>query len=275
MRNLILFLIRYNAFVLFLLLETFSVYLIVQNNSFHETGFIKTANGVSGFVFSRYNDVMSYINLKSENEKLVNENAYLRAMMPGAFYDNSYQVVSVSDTNKKQIYTYIPSRVISISTNKFNNYITINKGSLQGIKPRMAVVSPEGIVGIIKQVTPHFSSVITLLHQDLEVSGRIGIEGFVGSVYWDGKDPRYAKLKEIPKQIVIKNGDKITTSGGSIFFPENIVIGTVSSFSNETEDNFYDITIRLTTDFSTLQNVYVVNYLLQAEQQSVEPVNGK
>jgi rod shape-determining protein MreC len=74
---------------------------------------------------------------------------------------------------------------------------------------------------------------------------------------------------------VIKNGDKVTTSGGSIFFPENIVIGTVSSFTNETEDNFYDITIRLTTDFSTLQNVYVVNYLLQAEQQSIEPVNEK
>jgi rod shape-determining protein MreC len=275
MRNLILFLIRYNAFVLFLLLETFSVYLIVRNNSFHETGFIKTANGISGFVFSRYNDVMSYINLKSENERLVNENAYLRSMMPGAFYDMSYQVVSVSDSNKKQIYTYIPSRVISISTNKFNNFITINKGSLQGIKPRMAVISSEGIVGIVKQVTPHFSNVITLLHQDLEVSGRIGIEGFVGSVYWDGKDPKYAKLKEIPKQIVIKNGDKITTSGGSIFFPENLLIGTVSSFTNETEDNFYDITIRLTTDFSTLQNVYVVNYLLQAEQQSIEPANGK
>jgi rod shape-determining protein MreC len=275
MRNPILFLIRYNAFVLFLLLETFSVYLIVRNNSFHETGFIKTANGISGFVFSRYNDVMSYINLKSENERLVNENAYLRSMMPGAFYDMSYQVVSVSDSNKKQIYTYIPSRVISISTNKFNNFITINKGSLQGIKPRMAVISSEGIVGIVKQVTPHFSNVITLLHQDLEVSGRIGIEGFVGSVYWDGKDPKYAKLKEIPKQIVIKNGDKITTSGGSIFFPENLLIGTVSSFTNETEDNFYDITIRLTTDFSTLQNVYVVNYLLQAEQQSIEPANGK
>lgn len=275
MRNLILFLVRYNAFVLFILLEVLSIYLIIQNNSFHATGFIKTANNINGFVFSRYQDVMSYINLKSENEKLANENAYLRSLLPGAFYDNSHQIVSVSDSNKKQIYSYIPCRVINISTNKLNNYITINKGSLQGIKPRMAVVSPEGIVGIVKQVTLHFSSVITLLHQDLEVSGRIGIEGFVGSVYWDGKDPKYAKLKEIPKQIVIKNGDKVTTSGGSIFFPENIVIGTVSSFTNETENNFYDITIRLTTDFSTLQNVYVVNYLLQAEQQSLETTDSK
>ncbi len=275
MRSLILFLIRYNAFVLFLLLEILSVYLIVQNNSFHETGFIKAANNISGFVYSRYDDIRSYINLKSENERLINENSYLRSLLPEAFYDNSYQIVSISDSNKKQIYTYIPARVINISTNKFNNYVTINKGSLQGIRPRMAVISPDGIVGIVKQVTPHFSSVITLLHQDLEISGRIGMEGFVGSIYWDGKDSRYVKLKEIPKQIVIKNGDKVTTSGGSIFFPENLVIGTVSSFSNETPDNFYDITIRLSTNFSTLQNVYVVNYLLQSEQQSLTPPDEK
>ncbi|MFN4882533.1 MAG: rod shape-determining protein MreC [Bacteroidota bacterium] len=275
MRNLILFLIRYNAFLVFILLEALSVYLMISNNSFHETGFMKTANNISGYVFTRYQSVMSYVHLKKENEKLVNENAYLRSLLPGAFYDDSYQVVSVSDTNKKQIYTYIPSRVIKLSTNQFNNYITINKGTLQGIKPRMAVISPDGIVGIVKQVTPHFSSIITLLHQDLEVSGRIGVEGFVGSVYWDGKDYQYAKLKEIPKQIVIKKGDKVTTSGGSIFFPENIVIGTVSSFTKETEDNFYDITIRLNTDFSTLQTVYVVNYLLQDEQQQLEPEADK
>jgi rod shape-determining protein MreC len=270
MRNLLLFIVRYNAFLIFFLLESFSIYLIIQNNQFHQAGFFNSTNYISGIVYEKYHSFTEYFHLKDVNRKLAEENAYLRSQLPANFYNGSFQVIKTTDTTAKQAYTYIPANVIQITTNRINNYITINKGSLQGIKPRMAVISTDGVVGIVKDVSPHFSVIISLLHKDLKISGRAGKEGFIGSVSWNGRNPMYAQLDEIPKQIAVKVGDKITTGGGSLYFPENIMIGTVEDINKNTPDNFYAINIKLSTHFSDLATVYVVNYIFRDEQQQLQ-----
>jgi rod shape-determining protein MreC len=269
MRNIFVFIARYNAFLLFFLLEGFSVFLIVQNNQYHQAGFFSSTNYISGIVYSKYSSLLEYFHLKDVNEKLARENAYLRSQLPSNFYNSSYQVIRMNDSTSKQAYTYIPAKIINISTNRINNYITINKGSLQGITKGMGVISTDGIVGIVKDVSSHFSVIISLLNKDFKASGRVGKEGFIGTVLWNGHNPIYAQLNEIPKQINVKVGDKIT-SAGSTFFPENIMIGTVSEIDKNTSDNYYYIKIKLSTRFSDLANVYVVNYLFHDEQQNLE-----
>src|SRR6185295_16199948 len=117
MRNLILFVVRFNAFILFFLLEGSCVFLIVQNNQYHQAGFFNSSNYISGIVYSKYNSLFEYLHLRDVNDKLMNENAWLRSQLPSTFYDGSYQVVKVKDSLTRQAYTYIPGKVIHITTN--------------------------------------------------------------------------------------------------------------------------------------------------------------
>src|ERR1700722_10941148 len=117
MRNILLFIVRYNAFILFLLLETLSVFLIVQNNQFHQAGFFNSANYISGIVYTKYHSFTEYFHLRDVNDKLAEENAYLRSQLPSTFYNGAYQVIKVTDTTSKQAYTYIPAKVIHLTTN--------------------------------------------------------------------------------------------------------------------------------------------------------------
>jgi len=270
MRNIFYFLFRFHAFLLFVLLEILASVLIVRSNRYQEAGFFNSANFLSGIAFEKYSTVTGYFNLRRDNEKLARENAWLRSQLPSAYYNNAFQKVEVNDTAHKQVYSYIPADIVNITTNQINNYATINKGSDQGIKPRMAVICPDGIVGIVKDVSPHFSVVITLLNQKgFNASGRTGQEGFIGSVTWNGTDSRYAQLDEIPKQVAVKPGDKVFT-GGSQFFPEGLPIGTVEKVDKNTPDNFYDIRLKLSTPYAELRHVYVVDYLLRDEQNQLE-----
>jgi len=270
MRNLFSFLLRHNAFILFIFLEIISVVLIIQNNNYHQSAFINSSNAVSGKIFSVYSGLMEYLKLRDENRQLANENAELRNQLRSSFYNNSFQQVGVTDSSYRQMYTYIPAKVVYITTNKINNYITIDKGSLAGVKPKMAVIGTDGIVGIVKDVSENFSSVISLLHKDFRISARVGTGGNLGSLSWDGKNPEFAQLNEIPKQIKITVGDKVYTSGSSLKFPENILIGTIAKFSSSTADNFYDIEVKLSTNFRGLSYVYVVNNLMKDELEKLE-----
>ncbi len=273
MRNLLSFLLRHNAFILFLFLESVSVILIIQNNNYHQSAFINSSNEIAGKTFSVYSGLMEYLQLKQENERLANENAELRNQLRSSFYNTTFQQVNVTDSAFKQMYSYIPAKVVNITTNKINNYITIDKGSLAGVKIKMAVIGSNGIVGIVKDVSENFSSVIPLLHKDFRISARVGAGGNLGSLSWNGKSPEFAQLDEIPKQIKITLGDKVFTSGSSLKFPENILIGTIANFSSKTTDNFYDIQVKLSTDFRSLSYVYVVNNLMKDELEKLEKSN--
>ena len=269
MRNLFLFIYRFHAFFLFLVLELVCVALMIRNNGYQRAAYFNIADEVVGRTYTAYNEVTDYLRLADENKQLADENSRIRNSLPASFYMDTSTVKIAKDTAGRQFYSYIPARVIQTSTNQINNYIYINKGSEQGIAPRMAVISPNGVVGIVKNVSDHFAAVYSLLHSQVTVSARVRKDGSRGTIKWDGQSPYYASLEEITRQEPLKKGDTIYTSGVSRLFPDNIPIGIVESFQLKEPGNFYSITVKLTTDFKRIDYVYVVNNLLHGEIDSL------
>jgi rod shape-determining protein MreC len=270
MRNLFLFLWRYNFFIFFLLLEIFCGYLIFQNNNFHRSSFINSTNAVSARVYSAVSKVTDYINLRSTNEALSRENAALKSLLPDVFYIDSVLKKVVNDTILKQQYNFMTAKVINNSVNRRNNYLTLDKGSLLGVKPEMGVVCSEGIVGIVKDVSDHYCSVMSFLHKDSRISARIKKNGFIGSLVWDGYDASHASLMDIAKHVQVARGDTIITSSFSSIFPEGILIGVVDEVTDGGGTNFQEISVKLSTSFGKLSYVYIVNNLLKDEQRALE-----
>ncbi|MEO6168726.1 MAG: rod shape-determining protein MreC [Chitinophagales bacterium] len=269
MRNLFSFIYHYRAFFLFLVLEVICVALMVKNNGYQRAAFLNISDEVVGRSFAVYSEVTGYLRLGEHNKELAMENAQLRSNQATSFYYDSASVHIKKDTTGRQFYSYIPAEVLQTSTNRINNYIIINKGRDQGIAPRMAVISPTGIVGIVKSVSDHFSSLYSLLHSQVTVSARVRRDGSRGTIKWDGESPYLINLEEITRQEQLHTGDTIFTSGVSRIFPDDIPIGTIEHFSLKEPGNFYDIRVRLTADFKKLDYVYVVNNLMSGELDSL------
>ncbi len=270
MRNLFLLLWKYNFFILFLLLETFCGYLIFQNNNFHRSSFVNSTNALSTKINSFVNNITDYIDLRSTNEALSRENAALKMLLPDVFYiDSALQKVN-RDTVLKQQYSFIAAKVINNTINRRNNYLTLDKGQLLGVKPEMGVICGEGIVGIVKDVSDHYCSVMSFLHKDSRITARMKKNNFIGSLVWDGYDETHASFKDIAKHVVVVKGDTIITSSYSSIFPEGVMLGIVDEVSSGGGNNFQDIRIKLSTSFGKLSYVYIVNNLLKDEQRALE-----
>ncbi len=268
MRNLFLFIFRYHAFFLFLLLQIACLFLIINNNSYHRAAFMNVSDEIVGRAMTVYKEVAGYLTLGESNKQLANENAKLKNQFPSMYYLDTSKVYVMKDSTRKQFYTYIPARVIQITTNETNNYILINKGSDEKIEPTMGVVGPDGAVGIVRYVSPHFAIVNSLLHSQVTPNGRVRRDGSRGTIRWDGKSPDYVNLVDITRQEQLHKGDTIFTSGSRLF-PDNIPIGTVDNFQLKEPGNFYDIRVRLATNFRKVDYVYVVNNLMHPEMDSL------
>ena len=214
--------------------------------------------------------VTDYINLGKVNSDLSQENSRLRSMLPEVFYSNSAEKKSIHDTVLHQQYSFMSAKVVDNSVNRRNNYLTLNIGSLDGVQREMGVVCSEGLVGIVKDVSPHFCSVMSFLHKDSRISAKVKKSGYIGSLVWDGTNSEHATLKDIALHVQLAKGDTIVTSSYSSIFPEGIMIGWVENVEAKAGDNFYNITIRLSTEFSRLSYVYIVSNVLKAEQQTLE-----
>ncbi|MGB3076065.1 MAG: rod shape-determining protein MreC [Chitinophagales bacterium] len=269
MRNLFSFIYHYRAFFLFLFLEVICVVLMIQNSGYQRAAILNISDEVVGKSFTVYTEVTGYLRLGEHNKELAMENAQLRTNQAASFYVDTSKVQVKKDSAGRQFYAYIPAEVVQISTNRINNYIIINKGRDQGIAPRMAVISPSGVVGIVKNVSDHFASLYSLLHSQVTVSARVRREGSRGTIKWDGESPNFVNLEEITRQEQLHNGDTIFTSGVSRIFPDDIPIGTIERFSLKEPGNFYNIRVRLTADFNKLDYVYVVNNLMSGEIDSL------
>ena len=269
MRNLFILLWKYNFFILFLLIESVCGYLIFQNNNFQHASFINSTNKVAANVHEVVSDITEYISLRTTNDALSRENAGIRTLMPDVFYIDSVLKKTAYDSTYKQQYTFMTSKVINNSTNRRNNYLTLNKGSAQGVQPEMGVISSEGIVGIVKDVSEHFCSVISVLHKDASISTKIKKNGYIGSLVWKGFNAGYATLNYIPKHVRLETGDTLVTSSFSAIFPEGIMIGVIDKIDSKAGD-FYLINVKLSTDFSNLSYVYIVTNVLKEEQKKLE-----
>ena len=273
MRNLFLLLWRNNFTLVFLALEIYCFYLLVQNSKFQNASALNASNILVAKSMEGVNYVKEYIHLKDDNAALAEDNARLRNLLKDSQYEKDTLLTTITDSVTHQEYTFITAKVINNSINHRNNYLTLNKGSIEGIKPEMGVICSDGIVGIVKQVSPHFCTVISLLHKDARISAKIKRNDFFGSLIWEGGSPFFASLKEIDKTVPVQKGDTIITTAFSSIFPAGIMIGRVTDSRVAAGSNFHDIEVLLSTRFQKLSHVYVVNNILKEEQRSLEANN--
>ena len=216
------------------------------------------------------NYVMEYINLKENNASLAQENANLKGRMPESYYSNQSLRTFIDDTTLTQQYTYITARVVNNSVNRRNNYLTLDKGSLHGIHSDMGVISSSGVVGIVKDVSRHYCTVMSVLHKNTRISTKFLHNNYFGSLVWNGGDIRMAMLTDVAKHVKFQKGDTLVTTQYSAVFPEGIMVGVVRGFDIDPGDNFYSITVSLSTDFANLSHVYIVDNMFKNEQQQLE-----
>jgi rod shape-determining protein MreC len=270
MRNLVLFIWKHSFFFLFLLLEVFCIYMVVQNNYYQKASFINSSNVLSANILQTSTNVEQYFYLKNENENLAKENAELRSQILSSFDMTVNKEYTVNDTTYHQKYVYTSAKVVNISTNRRNNYLTLNKGYKHGIQNNMAVITSTGVVGQVKDVSENFCTVMSLLHSKTTINSKIKKDGSYGPLTWDGSDFQYATLNDIPTHVRLAKGDTIVTSAYSRTFPENILVGTVDSYEREAGKYFYTIKVKLSTDFKKLTYVYIVKNIHKDEQEELE-----
>jgi rod shape-determining protein MreC len=270
MRSLFLILWRNNFTLLFILLWSVCFYLIIINNNFQQVSVFNSTNKVAATILEAVNYVKEYINLKENNSSLARENARLKSLLPDIYYDNSAQRTQVNDTARSQQYSYLTARVINNSVNRRNNYLTLDKGSMQGVKKDMGVISSSGVVGIVKDVSNHYCTVMSVLHKNTRISTRFKKNNYFGSLVWEGNDSREATLLEVAKHVKFNVGDTLVTTVYSAIFPEGVMVGTVKRWDIKQGDNFYRITVNLSTNFSNLSHVYIVDNLHKSEQRELE-----
>lgn len=275
MYRLIRLIIKYHFFLLFVFLEVISILLAINFNKHHNTVYLSSANSIVGSFNSKFSNISAYIDLREKNKQLLKQNTELLNKSISSYISN-IQVFDVKhDSIYSQQYKYISGKVIKNYIYNKHNYLTINKGLKNGVTPESGVVCPNGIVGIVSKSSDNFSNVISLLNIDLNISAKIKKNNYFGSLNWDGEDIRYAKLKEIPFHVNLEVGDTIITSGYSLIFPENILIGTISSFDKVKGGDFYDITVKLSTDFNKVNNIYIINNLKKTEILNLTTDNDK
>ena len=283
MRNFILFIRRFFNLILFLLLEIICIVLIERTNTLQGNDIVSSANMVSGIIYKKQSDVVYYFGLRKMNDSLLNENARLRKQIDEVRtldtlkdslvhrkinpVDSSSHIVRYAD------YIYRTARVINNSTTASDNYITLDRGAKDGISKNMAVISGTGIVGRVEHVSPHYSSVLSILSSKQKVSAKLK-DGTNGYIIWDEKQPDVLIMTDVPQQARVKKGDSVYTAIFSIFSPD-ILIGTVVKTETVKKNAMQLIYLQSSTNFHKLQYVYVIENKMMVEKKQLEDSTGK
>lgn len=256
MQQIINFIVKNSYRLLFLLLLIISMFLVIKSHSYHRSKVVNSANIVSGTVFEKTNEIKTYFSLKEQNNKLAKENADLRKLL-----FNKKDSISVLKKDSLKGYdkiNVIQSRVINNSYNVSENYLTINSGSLQGIKPDMGVINSQGIVGIVEKTSPKYATILSVLNIKSQINAKIKKSNHFGSLIWNAKNAGFVQLIDIPRLASVKKGDTVVTGGRSTIFPENIPVGIIDKIFIDTQTNYYTLNIRLFNDMTNLNHVYVI-----------------
>ncbi|MEO1655131.1 MAG: rod shape-determining protein MreC, partial [Bacteroidota bacterium] len=256
---------------LFISLEILSFWLIISTNNYHNTTFLNSANRYVGNLLLVTRNVNSYFHLSQVNQDLQEENARLNTRLRELEQQSSeWSALVQQDAIPFKQYEYIPALVVNNSLYRANNYITINRGKQHGIEPGMGVITSKGVVGKVTACNDHFSTVISVLHTDLLVSAQLKKNGELGTVKWDGRSPRYAKMTDVPSYLKVAKGDSVISSGYNATFPPQTLIGTIGRIKKEEQDTFHNIDVLLSTNFGRLKFVYVVKNILKESQETLE-----
>ena len=258
--------------LLFLLLEILSIIAIVRFNTYQTAFYYSNTRKLSLSLHETNSSIFNYFGLYTKNQALYNENIDLRRKLRSNYVVESKKIFEINDTVFKQRYKYFPAQVITNSTNRQNNFITLNRGKSSGIEKGMGVFCPEGVVGTIVEVSDNYSIAVSVLNTEgFKVVPKIKeLNDTKGTVIWNGKDPNYLKLENINKYEALKVGFHIVTSPYSKNFPENVPIGIIESLKSRTTETFYDIKVKSAVNFGKIQTVYIVIDLFKDEIEKLE-----
>lgn len=271
MSVLINFLSKNSRFLLFLFLQILALFFTFNRNVYHNSILEEKIISFTGYVDSKISYLTYYINLKKENERLIEENKEYRNKFLGKNGKIKPEFFAMLDSTKyKQKYYYTTADIISNSITRSNNYLIIDRGTDQGVSPEMGVVTSTGVVGMIINCTKNYSKVISILNRNTRINARLKSSKYYGTLLWQGEDPRIMHLSDIPKYVGVKIGDTIETDGKSKIYPEGILIGRVSSKSIDEETGNWNISVELFQDMGNIQKVYVVDKLDREEIKSLK-----
>ncbi len=269
MRNLRLFIIRYYFFILFLSLQLLAFIIYISSNQYPWARFTNSSKTwVAGWMEFKTNWT-EYFYLTDVNEQLAEEISELKNESKESFYKKHKGKIPIRDTAYLLQYYHLPAKVISYTTNKQNNFFTINRGSLDGIQPEMGVVSNHAVVGFVKDVSEHYATVMSVLNRNFKLRVRLKKTKDYGLISWDGGSSEIVILNDIPVDVTVKTGDTVTTRGASSRFPENIIVGTVAEVDNSS-GNMLLIKVKLACKFSSVYYVNVIDNKFRKEQEELE-----
>ena len=276
MRNLLDFLVKYNYWFLFILLEATSFVLLFHFNRYQQSVFFTSANAAAGKLYEAQSSITSYFHLKEVNEDLLNRNMLLEQRIAtleeelADLHADSVHYPSLDSIPPQSAYTWHKAHVIKNSLNRLDNYLTLDRGEADGIRTEMGVVDANGVVGIVYKTTPHYSLVISLLNSKSSLSCKIQGSDYFGYLKWEGGDSQYAYLRDLPRHAEFNVGDTVVTSGYSAVFPPGLLVGYIDEMSDSHDGLSYLLRIRLATDFGRVNDVRILSVEGQAEREQLE-----
>lgn len=271
MGELVDFFLRSRNFILFVLLEVLCFYFIINSSNYWSATYFNTSNQYAAQVLALSNAVNHFASLQQVNTDLALENQQLRAQLTQLRQSKPVAPAQYqADSAFADRFKFTVAKVVNNTTQFANNYITIDKGTDDGIRPGMGVISPTGIVGKVKVCNRRFSVITSILHSEYLVSSQLVKAGEIGTAKWDGVDPHLIKLNDISLTKAVHKGDSVVTSDRNSTFPAGILVGRVRTVGIQPNHVFHDITLDLATNFSSLSFVYIVENRLQGEQEQLE-----
>ena len=259
-------------FLFFLFLQLIAVTLIFSRNSMQQSFAAGQATVFKAWVSGYIDQGTSYLKLKQINEDLVAQNKALMAQVYGKGQSGNPQFRRVTDTiGGGQIYTFVDADIVNNSITRNDNYFTIDRGKRHGVFPKMGVIAPNGIAGIVVNTTNNYALVQSVLSVNkIRINAALKNTGFFGTLTWKGDNSRTMHLADIPKYVPLKVGDTVLTDGKSSIFPQGIMIGRIAGYEVDSKTGYWDISVELNQKMGNLQKVFVVRNLKKLELKQIQ-----
>lgn len=269
MLRLLSFLSKNQNILLFLFLEAVAFWLVVRFNEPQRHTVGDSLLEASAAVQSQKHAVSNYFYLRKGNRQLQDENDSLRTLLDetraklrvaeAVIEIDSSRTGLIDSLKSNEAFTYIPTQAIRFTHSLSRNYITLDKGTLHGVKEEMGLISPQGIAGFVVKASPHFSLALSIISNGVGVGAKVENLPIKPTFMWGGDDPEHGTLKWIPLDVDLRPGMKVLTSGIQSRFPADFVIGHIESLKEDPQVGFYEVTVKLATDFKALNKLYLVS----------------
>lgn len=288
MHNLTEFLAKYKHWFLFIVLEILSLILLFRFNDYQGSVWFTTANYIGGSMYETSSKISTFFTLGRVNEELTQRNLLLEREnkeLYAKLYDQTKDTAYLKRGQYRFLtkYRMVLAKVLDNSVNKTDNFITINKGTSDGVHKDMGVACGNGVVGIVYLAGSHYSVLIPVLNSKSNISCSIQGHNYFGYLHWNGGSSDVAYLDDVPRHAKFKLGDRVVTSGYSSVFPAGVLVGKIKHVYNSEDGLSYRLAIKLSTDFGNLRDVCVINdasikkkqEIMQAALDSIKPLEGQ